>query len=146
MEGQLPPQEIREEISHTIRTADDIIAGNYGSDYPSKESLDPREVFEGPILDLNDETLNPREIAEIQGWIERKLGAKPDNAPIKTRYISPDEVTKVVVYNVPLGQEGDKWFISRWQNEGEKPSYVLWSEEMYEEQLEFGYTEIEDES
>jgi len=146
MEGQLPPQEIREEISHTIRAADDIIAGNYASDYPSKESLDPREGFVGPILDLNDETLNPREIAEVEAWIERKLGAKPDNAPIKTRYISPDEVTKVVVYNVPLGQEGDKWFISRWQNEGEKPSYVLWSEEMYEEQLEFGYTEIEDES
>jgi len=146
MEGQTPPQEIREEISHTIRTADNIIAGNYASNYPSEESLDSREVFVGPILDLNDETLNPREIAEVEGWIEGKLGAKPDNTPIKARYMSADEETRVVVYDVPLGQEGDKWFISRWQNEGEKPSYIFWSEEWYDEQVELGYTEIEDES
>lgn len=146
MEGQQPSQEIREEISHTIRSADNIIAGNYASDFPPEEGLDPSEVFVGPILDLNDATLNPREIVEVERWIERRLIAKPDEAPVRARYLSPDEQTKVVIYDVPLGQEGDKWFISRWQNEGEKPSYIFWSEEMYEEQLELGYTEIEGES
>lgn len=145
MEEQSPQHEIREEISYTVQIAENIIAGNYASDFPSEESLDPREVFVGLILDLNDETLNPREIAEVEEWISRRLEVKPDEAPVKARYLSPDEQTKVVIYDVPLGQEGDKWFISRWQNEGEKPSYIFWSEEMYEEQLELGYTEIDEE-
>ena len=133
-----------EEISDTIRFAENIIAGNYASNFPSEESLDPREVFVGPILDLNDETLSLKEIAEAEGWIERKLAAKPDKAPVKAKYLSSDKQTKVVVYDVPLGQEGDKWFISRWQNNDEKPSYVFWPEEMYEEQLELDYTQIQD--
>jgi hypothetical protein len=144
MERDKSPQEVREEISQTIRFADNIIAGNYGSDFPDEEGLDPYEVFVGPILDLNDVTLNPLEIAEVEGWIERNLTTKSDEAPIKARYLSPDEQTKVDVYDVPLGQEGDTWYISRWQNEGEKPSFIFWSEEMYEEQLELGYTEVED--
>jgi hypothetical protein len=146
MEEQAPQHEIREEISHTVQTAENIIAGKYASGFPSEVSLDPREVFVGPILDLNDTTLNPREIAVVESWIERKLAAKPNEAPIKARYLSPDEQTKVIVYDVPLGQEGDTWFISRWQNDGEEPSYIFWSEEMYEEQVELGYTEVDDES
>jgi len=38
-----------------------------------------------------------------------------------------------------LGQDELKYYISKWQNEGEKPSYILWSEEAYDEMPEFGF-------
>lgn len=47
------------------------------------------------------------------------------------------------MYNVPLGSEEDTWYLSQWQSEGEELSYVVWQEEVYQWQLEAGYTEIE---
>ncbi len=140
-----PQQEIREEIIQTIQTAERIIAGNYASDYPSEDSHDPSEVFSGPLLDLNDATLNEKEVSLLQEWIEGKLGAVPDDAPIKGEYKSFDEQTTVTIYDVSFGQDEVKWLISRWQNEGEQPSYIFWAEEILDEHMELGFTEIDDE-
>lgn len=142
MSEKLPPQEIRPSFTQTIAFAENIIRGEYATDFPPEESLDPAEVFVGPILDLNDPDLHDVESAMVMDWIDKKLGTKVEEAPVKGTYSSPDGETTVVIYDVPLGLEEDEWYISKWQNEGEKPSYVFWSAEMYEEQVELAYEEI----
>lgn len=144
MSEELTPKEaeVRLEIIATINFANRILETDEWQ-YPSEESLDPNEVFSGPILDLNDESLTDREIAFVQNWITRQLGSDPDQAPIKAVYESPDGKTRVEVYDVPLGKGEEKWFISRWQNQGEKHSFVFWAEEVYQWQVEeSGYTEV----
>lgn len=138
MEGESQGQEIREEVSQTIRWVDKITRGDYAHDYPPEEGLDPREVFSGLVLDLNDKTLNPAEIARLERLIEEKLGSKPDEAPVRGRYKHADGQTTVTIYDVALGQEGDKWYISQWKDEGTESWYILWSGEMYSDQIEAG--------
>ena len=96
------------------------------------------------MLDLNDKSLSERERLILEGWIENKLGAKPDETPVKIKYRSSDGETTVIVYDVPLGPETDKWYISRWQNKGEEPSFIFWSEEWYQQQVELGYEEVKE--
>ncbi len=137
---QPSPAEIRPQFAQTVKFAEDIIAGRFSDKLPSS-GVDPAEVFMGPLVDLNDESLTESERIFMLGWIEGKLGTTTSKAGVKAEYRSPDGETMVTVYNVPLGQTATSWYISQWQNTGEKPSYVFWSGEMYEEQVEqFGYT------
>lgn len=148
MAEQLHPQEIRQQCFDTLNFADSILSGEYESVVLEQEdeSMDPSERFSGPILDLNDPDLSDQEREYVLGWMRRQLGADLVEAPVQGRYASPDGQARVEVYEKPLGQEEDRWFLSKWQNEGEEPSYVLWQEEVYEWQLEeAGYTVIEDE-
>lgn len=134
-------EEIRPEIRQKIDFAEKIIKGDYAYDFPDEESLDPQETFSGPILDQNDESLNGSERKFLEEWLKEKLGLQTDLASVKTKYKSPDGQTEVWVYDKRLG-EG--WFLSRWQNKGEKPSFVFWQEEVYEWQVEeAGFEEIE---
>lgn len=139
--------DIRPEIVQLLQMADKIIAGGPNADLNTPEghaTLDP-EVFVGPLYDLNDPETNAHEEASVMGWIERQLGGKLSEAPIKSTLSSPDGVT-VKVFDKPLGEEGDTWFISQWQQPGEnqKPYYVFWQDEMYYNLQEFdGYTPIE---
>lgn len=132
---KLSKGEIRPEIRETISFAQKRIIESGAWGYPKEDSLDPREVFNGPILDLNDQSLTKQEIAYTMGWIAEKLGSEPEEAPEKARYQSPDGKTEVIIYNVPLGKDED-WFLSRWQNQGEKPSFIFWPEDVYEWQVE----------
>lgn len=135
-----PSENIRPEILQTINLAEKVIAGNYGSEPPG-ESLDPETTFSGPILDLNDNTLAPEEKTFLQSWIEKKLGMKPEKAPVKERYQSPDGQTTFSIYDRELG---DGWFLSCWQNQGEEPSFVFWPQDFYDmQELEFGYERLE---
>lgn len=141
--GEESQVEIRPEFAATFAFADNIIAGKYAGGYPSEESLDPREVFSGPILDLNDASLTSAEIDMGQNWIKRMLGASEAEAPVAGRYQSHDGQTTVTIFDAMLGSQEDPWRISRWQNAGEEPSYVFWQQEMYDEQMELGFEPID---
>lgn len=137
--GELPnPNEVRLETTQKIDFANRIIAGDYAKDLPSEESLDPNDTFSGPILDLNDEHLNEAERAFVSGWFENKLGSSIEDAPTRKKYKSPDGVTKVTIFDIKIG---DDWYLSEWQDEGKKESYVFWPQEVYDWQLEAGYIE-----
>lgn len=123
---------IRIEVRQAIDFAEKIISGEYGEHFPD-ESLNPKKTFSGSVFDENDPGLTPEEIAFFENWIVEKLGSKPDEAPIRAKFKSKDGVTEVIVYDVELG---DGWYLSKWQNRGEKPSYIFWPEEVYEWQLE----------
>ena len=88
MTEQISPEEIRPAILETIKFANRILEGMDWV-YPDEESLDPSEVFSGPILDLNDTSLTAQEIAFVESWIEKQLGSKPEEAPVKAIYKSP---------------------------------------------------------
>lgn len=142
MSEQLSSEEIRSAILKTIKFANRILEG-MDLVYPDKESLDPSKVFDGPILDLNDKTLTDQEKTFVQSWLEKQLGSRPEEAPIKAVYKSPDNKTTVTIYDVPLGLGEVLWYLSKWQSEGEEPSYILWSEEFYQAQVkESDYREI----
>lgn len=134
--------EVRPEIYQTINFAQKIIEGKYGSSLP-KDSLDPEEVFSGPILDLNDKSLTLVEIAFLKDWLEEHLGSKPEEAPVKKKLRSTDGLTEVIIYDVSLGQKNDIWYLSRWQNKGEEPSFIFWQEEVYDWQMDT-YSEVEE--
>ncbi len=137
--GEIPsPSEIRPETTQKIDFANRIIAGDYAKDYPSEESLDPKETFSGPLLDLNDEHLSQEERELVVSWIEDKLGSSAENAPIRKKYRSPDSVTKVTIFDVEIG---DDWYLSKWHDEAKKESYIFWPQEVYDWQLEEGYVE-----
>lgn len=137
--GEIRP-EIRPEIRQTIEFIEKIISGEKDIVYPDDESLDPNEVFSGPILDLNDESLTGEEIRFVESWMRERLRDSPENSPVRARYRSPDGGLSVTIFDVPIG---DGLFLSKWQNLGGKPSYVLWPQDAYDWQLdEAGYTVV----
>jgi len=144
MSEQLGSSEVREDIKFTMLAVENFLAGKFSDSFPDDESLDPREVFSGPLLDLNDETISPREKEIVAEWIEKKvLKDNLETAPVGKVLVSPDQDTTVRVYTAGLGQADDPWFLSVWQNKGERPSYILWPEEMYDMQEEMGYTRVD---
>ena len=98
------PPEIKPEILQIIEIAEKIIQDEYGQNLP-EETLDPTKTFSGPILDENDESLTEIEISFLTSWIEKKLGTKPNETPIKAKFKSPDGITEVTVYDVELGNK-----------------------------------------
>lgn len=100
------------------------------------------DIGDTVILDLNDQTLNESQIRRLKGWIEEKIGMGLDDAPVLSEYVSSDETTHFKVFDKAFGRDDDPWYFSKWQNDGEQPSYILWSKEMYEQQEELGYTRI----
>lgn len=130
-----PSGEIRPEILDRLLIAEKIIHGEYGIDFDS-EVAESVTTFDGPIYDENDDTLTDTERSFLLKWIEGKLGSRIEEAPVSIKYKSSDKMTDVVVYDIELG---DGWYMSRWQNIGEKPSYVFWYQEVYDWQLEAGY-------
>ncbi len=142
-ENEIPhSQEIREEFTHKLRTAKALVEGRYVVADFDQDSHDPSEVFQAPLLDLNDPDVTDQEKALVIGFMEESIGHKLDDAPVQGKFISSDGLTRFKIFDVPVGAEDDKWLFSEWQNEGEKPSYTFWSEEMYYiQQMEAGYEE-----
>lgn len=137
--------EVKPELSELLQTADRILSGGE-TPISDPDSFDPSEVLSGPVLDLNGKTLTEQDRAYATSWIDGKLGNPVAKAPVKTKLLSPDGTTTVKIFDVKLGQNDGAYYLSEWQNEGEKPSYILWQEGMYEEQLtESGFEDISDE-
>lgn len=127
--------EIRPEILQKLEIAERIIYGEHGIDFDS-EFADSVTTFGRPIYDENDTTLADTEQSFLKSWIERKLGCRLEEAPIRAKYKSCDRVTSVIVYDVELG---DEWYLSRWQDDGKKPTYFFWHQRIYDWQLDEGY-------
>jgi hypothetical protein len=141
-EKNISQPEIRPEFKMVFDFADRILSPGFEQVYPDEDSLDPSETFSGPLLDLNDELLTEQERKFGIAWIERHLGSSLETALIKTQYLSPDGKTTVEIYDKKLGDQNNPWYLSRWQNLGEQPPYILWLEETYEWQRdESGYIE-----
>ncbi len=129
------PDELGEASEQTLQVlefASKIIKGEYGASFPDEDSLSPQETFSGPVLDLNDEILSLVDQKLLLVWIEEHLGAKLEEALVKSRLVSAYGTTTVTIFETVLGQENDPWYLSQWQNTGEKPSFIFWPEEMYE--------------
>lgn len=158
MQEREPRVEVQPHLRETLAFADQALAGmelrvfaadeqGHAIDPPEHaDPLDPSEYFSGPILDLNDPTITPQDEAFVMGWIEGKLEGSLKDAAVRGRYISRDgeRETTVTIFDKPLGTEDDRWFLSEWKKTGEKPSYILWQEEVYDWQIEGAdYEELE---
>lgn len=123
--------EISAEVRNTLDFADQILEGRYTLPL-NPDSHDPAEVFEGPLLDLENNDFNELEINLIMKWMESRLGGPISSIPTKPVVDFDDGIT-VTVFALALGMPDDPWYISRWDEPDKAPSFVFWSEEMYEE-------------
>jgi hypothetical protein len=114
-----------------------------GEMVPVEGSEGQSEVEDGVILDFNDTRISPVGKEKVKAWIEEKLGSPLDVAPLQAIFTSEDGETTFQVYDKQFGEEDDPWRFSKWQNQGQEPSYILWSQEMYDQQEELGYTKGE---
>lgn len=147
-QGQTPEQEgkpkINTELLARLKFADDILSGNYGGEF-DENSHDPMEVFEGPFIDYNNPELTPIDRGAVDEWLDSRFrDVPPEELAQNTKtFKSSDGLTTFYKYEIPFGQnEDDIWYVSKWQNEGELPSYILWPDWMYDTQEEMGYEEI----
>jgi hypothetical protein len=132
-EEEIRLEQMRGAFRQPFELAERVIRGNY-----PEEELRAREGS-GVILDLNEDlTDEEKEFGLSQ--IKKLLGSEIESAPIRGKYKSPDGLTDVSIFDVKLGED---WYISKWQNKGEKPSFIFWPEEVYEWQVENGYQQIE---
>lgn len=139
-EGGKEIPQIRPEISKRLGFANTYIETGAWGLPKDVDSHDPAEVFEGPLLDLNDRNTSPDEATLVMGWMEEKLGEPSAEAKIGAQYVSPDGTTTISVFEKEIA-EGWKLAIRQSTEEGsERPSYIFWPEEVYEWQEEMGYT------
>lgn len=103
------------------------------------------DVGDTVVLDLNDARVSEKERQTLLDWLGTHLESPIEEAAVGKKLFSPDETTQVTIYKREFGTPDNPWYISQWQNEGENPSFVIWSRGMYEQQEELGYTEIEEE-
>lgn len=94
--------------------------------------VDPDDGFSGPVIDENYDTI--LEVDHLKLLLEKRLGSTFDEARVVAIMESTDQKTTVEIFAAPLGSDG-QLYLSRWQNEGEKPSYVLWPKGMFDAQL-----------
>ncbi len=88
--------------------------------------------FSGPVLDGNTDTFV--EVVQVGKFLEGLLGGPLQDVKVAATLKSADGRTKVEIFAPPLGVDAN-YFLSRWHNDGEKPSYVLFPKEMYDTQL-----------
>lgn len=140
-------------VEQIIAWGEKVDAGEYTGHLDEYEDVGEGEKTDAPlgesevgdmvILDLNDKGWDEVQRAALKGWMEEKLGTPLEQAPVRAAYLSPDGTTTVKVFDRMFGGKDDPWYLSEWQNEGEESSFILWSEEMFEAQEEFGYTKQE---
>lgn len=94
--------------------------------------FDPDDGFSGSVIDENnDPTL---EAEHLRLLLEKHLGSTLDEAKVVATMKSADQETTVEIFGTPLGSDG-QLHLSRWRNEGEKSSYILWPKGMFDAQL-----------
>lgn len=126
------PEGVRPEVWQSIIEAENALLGNTLDEIPDV----PGEAeFGGIVLDENWATDREREF--VLNWLKKVVGGEIETLAVKKRLKSADGLTRVIVYDKSIGEM--EYFLSKWTNEGEKPSYILWPGEMYEAQLEVGY-------
>lgn len=94
--------------------------------------VDPDDGFSGPVIDENSDTTLV--VDHLKLLLEKHLGSTFDEAKVVATMESTDQKTTVEIFDTPLGS-GGQLYLSRWRNEGEKPSYILWPKGMYDVQI-----------
>lgn len=130
------PEGIRDEVWQTLLEAENALAGRTAETIPDSEG---EAEFSGTVLDEN-QVSEPERLAVME-WLRSIMGANLDELTTRLTLVSPDGLTRVVVYDKTVGEM--EYFLSKWINEGERAAYVLWPWEMYEGQLEAGFEEEE---
>ena len=115
------------EVVARSKQVEAVLAGNTNENVP--KGLEG--AFSGPVIDENEDS--QIEVQHLRLLLEKHLGSSLEEASIVATLESEDKATRVEIFGAALG--GNSYFLSRWQNEGEKPSYVLWPKEMYDVQL-----------
>ncbi|MEK7571273.1 MAG: hypothetical protein AAB553_03280 [Patescibacteria group bacterium] len=153
--GGSPEREMYPEVARIIAWGETAIEGGFTGKLaefvsvraktPSVEPKDSpdRGLFDpeaGVILDENGEKFSEPEKEILLRWITAALGESPSVSSISSTYALDD--TTVEIFEKRFGNEETAWYLSRWKNEGEEPSYVLWSGEMYDMLEEQGYTAL----
>ncbi|OGD71879.1 hypothetical protein A3A84_02695 [Candidatus Collierbacteria bacterium RIFCSPLOWO2_01_FULL_50_23] len=105
-----------------------ILAGDTADAVPN--GLDGS--FSGSVLDGNTDSFV--EVVQIGNFLEKLLGKSLQDVEISAILKSSDGRTKVEIFGIALGVDSN-YYLSRWRNDGEKPSYVLFPKEMYDAQL-----------
>lgn len=116
------------EITRRSELVKKILSGETSDDVP--DGLEGS--FSGPVIDENIDA--DLEIEHLKLLLEKHIGLQLEEAAVAAKLESVDKKTKVEIFGLAMGSDGD-YYLSRWQNEGEKPSYVLWPKEMYDVQL-----------
>lgn len=160
--------ERRPEITELIQWGEKALAGELQGDPNSDEFQDVTvspesrgtdfDLGDGPFVDLNDDRYTADEQRELLAWLEQKLGASVDEAPVGARYAFADGSLEFSVYGKDFGKPGNVWRVTRWNNiqvdddqpfDAPNPWYVLRSQAMIDEDVDPEneiYTQIEDES
>lgn len=127
MEAKKPEGSVSE-VDKRCRIISRVLKGNTTDEVPNKKG---DSGFSGTVLDGNTDTFV--EVVQVGNFLEELLDKSFQEAKVAT-LVSADGKTKVEVFGVALGTDGN-YFLSRWHNDGEKPSYVLWPKDMYDVQL-----------
>lgn len=116
------------EVATRGKLIERVLVGEAADSVPE----DFESTFSGQIIDENNDAM--LEVEHLKLLLEKHLGSTLEETVVVATLGSADKRTKVEIFNVGLGVDTN-FFLSRWRNEGEKPSYVLWPKEMYESQL-----------
>ena len=131
---------LRGELQGDLNEYTDAQASENQQDHPEGEF----DLDDGVILDQNSAQYTENEQNQLLSWIENKLESPIDTAPVQSTFTSPDESGSFQVFAKEFGTPDNPWFITKWQNEGERPSIVIWSKDMIEFQEEMsGYIKNE---
>lgn len=122
-----------------MRVVDEILRGETADDAPEIET-EGEGAFSGVLLDLNDVTLLDQEKKDLLAWIEDLLGCPLGEAPIRARLATGNGMSEVIIYQADLGEGemAEDWRIARMRNDGEMPSYVMMSAEVWDDNLRSG--------
>src|SRR5574337_610155 len=107
------PEGVRDEVWQTLSEAENALAGRTAETVPDVEG----EVeFSGTVLDENQ--VSETERLAVMEWLKSTMGVDLNELDVKVTIVSPDGLTRVVVYDKAVGKMG--YWLSRWVNEGEK--------------------------
>ena len=120
------PEGIRDEIWQTIIEAENALSGKTSDEIP--DVADEPE-FDGTVLDENLATEREKEYVLV--WLRKLVEGEIEGLSIKMILTSADETTAVTVYARALGE--NELYLAKFQNQGEKPSWVLWPDWQYED-------------
>jgi hypothetical protein len=155
-QDNLTEQEKRRDAAEIVAWGERVMAGEFSghlSDYEEQTGLKhvegsegEYEMDDGVLLDMNDQNMDDESKERLTRWMEEKLGDSLQSAAVSEKYQFQDGTTTFSIFAKKFGTDDNPWYLSRWQNEGELPFYILWSQDMYDEQGESGYERITEET
>ena len=123
------------EADRRIELLEKVLSGDTSDEIP--EGLE--DTFSGVVFD--EDNNSPTLVGLMKKWLVKVIGLPLTELVVDKKLLSQDGITTVVVFTQPVGEL--EYFLSTWTEGDKKPRYVLWPMEMYDSQLEAGYTSEE---